>query len=73
MAQFVADQAGEMATNRSHANEQRGSILGDSSHRLGDGDSLVEPAEMGVCPPGLSTDQQGVRHVDADWDVVHCL
>ncbi len=62
-----------MATEWSHGHKQSSSIFGDSSHSLGDGDSLIEPAEAGVRPPGLATNQRGVRHVDADRDVVHWL
>lgn len=33
----------------------------------------MEPAEVRVRPPGLATNQRGVGHVDADWNVVHRL
>lgn len=73
VAQFVADHAGEVATEGSLGHNQSRSVLGDCPHGVGDGDLLVEPAEVGVRPPGLAANQRGVRHVDADWDVVHRL
>lgn len=66
VAHLVADPAGEVATEWSHGHKQRFPIFGDFPHGLGDGDSLMEPAEVGVSPPGLATNEQGVRHVDAD-------
>ncbi len=73
VAQFVADHAGEVATEWSLGHKQCCSIFGDCSHIAVDGDSLMKPAEVGVCPPGFATNQRGVRHVDADGDVVHCF
>lgn len=66
VAQFVADHAGEVATEGSLGHNQSRSVLGDRPHGVGDGDLLVEPAEVGVRPPGLAANQRGVRHVDAD-------
>lgn len=66
MAQLVADRAGEVAADRSRGHKQCRPISGDSPHSVGDGDSLMEPAEAGLRPPGLATNQRGVRHVDAD-------
>lgn len=73
VAQFVADHAGEVAAEGSLGHNQGRSILGDRPHGAADGDLLVKPAEVGVRPPGLAANQRGVRHVDADWDVVHRL
>ena len=66
MAPLVANHAGEVATHGSHGYKQCCSISGDLAHSLGDGVSLVEPAEAGVSPPGLAANQHRVRHVDAD-------
>lgn len=57
VAQLVADRTGEVATERYLGHVQRCSIVGDSSHRVVDSDSLIEPAEVGVCPPGFDTNQ----------------
>ena len=65
VAQLVADHAGEVATERHLSHVQGRPVLGGGSHSAGDGHPLIEPAEVGVCPPGLATDQRGVRHVDA--------
>ncbi len=66
VAQLVADHAGEVATERTLGHQQRCAVFGNGSHSVGDGHSLIEPCEVRVCPPGFTTDQQGVRHVDAD-------
>lgn len=73
VAQLVADHAGEVAADGSLGHEQYRPVLGDAAHGVGHGDSLVEPVEAGVRPPGLAADQRGVGHVDADGDVVHRL
>lgn len=65
VAQLVADHAGEVATEWSLSHIQCCSISGDFPHSVGDRNSLIEPAEVGVCPPGLAANQRGVRHVDA--------
>lgn len=73
VAQLVADHAGEVATERRLGHIQRGPVHGDGSHGVGDGHSLIEPAEVRLGAPGLATDQRGVGHVDAHRDVVHRL
>lgn len=73
VSQLVANHAGEVTTNGIHGYNQHVSNLGDFSHLLGDGSSLVQPAEDGVCPPRLVANQQGVRHIDADGDMMNCL
>lgn len=73
VAQLVADHAGEVATERRLGHIQRGPVCGDGPHGVGDGHSLVEPAEARFGAPGLATDQRGVGHVDAHRDVVHRL
>lgn len=73
VAQLVADCAGKVAAEGRLGHVQRRSIFGDSSHCVVDSDSLVEPTEVGVCSPGLATEQRGMRYVDAHWDVVHRL
>lgn len=73
VAQFVADRAGKVAAEGHLGHIQRCSVFGDSSHSVVDSNSLIEPAEVGVCPPGFATNQWGMRYVDAHWDVVHRL
>lgn len=57
VAQLVADHAGEVATEWSLSHIQRCSISGDFPHSVGDRNSLIEPAEVGVCPPGFTANQ----------------
>lgn len=65
VAQFVANHAGEVTTNGRVRDGQGLPVIGHTSHRIGDGRSLVEPSEEGVCPPGFPTNQGGVRDINA--------